>query len=55
MILSSEDIANKIIEHSQYDFRRLICCLEDLYSNYKSNEITFEKLENYFEFSKKRY
>lgn len=54
MILSSEDIANKIIEHSQYDFRRLICCLEDLYSNYKSNEITFEKLENYLEFSKKK-
>ena len=54
MILSSEETAKKIIEHSQNDFRRLICTLEDLYSNYKSNEITDEKLSNYFDFSKKK-
>lgn len=54
MILSSKNIANMIIEHAQYDYRRLLTTLEDLYNTYKSCEITEELIERYFEFSKRK-
>ena len=54
MILTSESIASMIIDHAQFDYRRLLTTLEDLYISYANSEITEERIEKYFEFSKRK-
>lgn len=54
MILTSREVATLIIDHAQYDYRRLLCTLEDLYDNYGHDEITEECVEKYFDFSKRK-
>jgi len=54
MVLTSPDIANKIIDHAQYDYRRLLTTLQDLYNIYNKKEITEECIYKYFEFSKRK-
>lgn len=47
-----EDIYIELINHAQYDVRRLINILEELKLIYQDANITFEKLEQYCETSK---
>jgi DNA polymerase III delta prime subunit len=47
-------VINSIIKYAQNDIRRLIFILQDLYLTYGQNEITVEKLQNYFNFSHKK-
>jgi hypothetical protein len=54
MILSSEKVANMIIDHCQYDYRRLLAILEDFYSTYGNKKILPKHVNKYFEFSKKK-
>jgi hypothetical protein len=54
MVLTSQDIARKIIDHAQYDYRRLLTTLQDLYNIYNKKEITEECIYKYFEFSKRK-
>ena len=54
MLLTSQEIANMIIDHAQYDYRRLLTTLQDLYNIYNRDEITEECIHKYFEFSKRK-
>lgn len=54
MILSGQEVVDKIIDHAQYDYRRLLTTLQDLYETYRSKEITEEAVSGYFEFSKRK-
>lgn len=49
-----EDIYVSIIEHAQFDIRRLINILEELNSLYPNTEITLDKFEQFKETSKKK-
>jgi DNA polymerase III delta prime subunit len=50
---SSNDVINKIVEHSQYDFRRLVAILQEL-SLYNKKIINEKLLTNFFSFSQKK-
>lgn len=54
MLLTSHEIAAKIIDHAQYDYRRLLTTLQDLHNIYGKKEITDECICKYFEFSKRK-
>ena len=54
MVFTSREVANKIIDHAQYDYRRLLTTLQDLYNIYNKKEITDECIHKYFEFSKRK-
>jgi hypothetical protein len=47
----NEAIAEKIINHSQKDYRRLIVTLGELYRIYNSSIITNDNVDNYIKFS----
>lgn len=49
---SDDDIYIELIDHAQYDVRRLINILEELKLIYQDTNITIEKLEQYCETSK---
>lgn len=53
MCLENEELANKIILHSQKDFRRLLFILQDLQTNYNHN-ISNAEFDEYCIFSKKK-
>lgn len=49
MLFSDENVAKKIIENSQRDYRRLLQIIEDLKISYNNKKITLELLDEYFE------
>lgn len=49
-----DDLFVELIEHSQYDIRRLINILSELKQMYGSNDITMKIFESYLETSKKK-
>lgn len=49
-----EDIVLQLIEHSQYDIRRLVNILAELKQIYENTDITLGIFENYMETSKKK-
>jgi len=51
--LENEEVANKIIQHAQKDFRKLVFTLQDLHSNY-SSDISNDDIDDYCTYSKKK-
>ena len=54
MNITDQLVINSIIKWAQYDVRRLIFTLQDIYLTYKYQEITQEKLKSYFSYSQKK-
>jgi len=54
MKINDEIVLNSIAKYSQNDVRRLIFILQDLYLTYGNDEINVEKLQAYFNYSKKK-
>lgn len=54
IMFKSNDLLQLIIEHSQFDLRRLITILHDLKLTYNTKEITRELIEEYFCYSQKK-
>lgn len=54
MKFANVDIAKKVIDHSQHDYRRLILIMEDLYHEFGRRSITEDNIEEFEEYSKKK-
>jgi replication factor C subunit 1 len=53
-MFKGKDAADIIIDHAQYDIRRLINTLQELYKIYGKNQMTMENVKDYINISKKK-
>jgi DNA polymerase III delta prime subunit len=52
--IKDQDVVSRIVEHSQYDIRKLIYIFQDLYYTYHTTLITYDSLDIYEKYSQRK-